>query len=101
MVSKRCGSASVAGLGIAECDAVLNGGLLPARLGIPLSDAGIKRKPSGEIGLDLKESVREADVYIIKCVPPLSLLDSRASRHGKPAAGVYLKANLAGVDTSD
>ena len=28
MVSKRCGSASVAGLGIAECDAVLNGGPL-------------------------------------------------------------------------
>lgn len=39
--------------------------MVSKRLGIPLSDAGIKRKPSGEIGLDLKESVREADVYII------------------------------------
>lgn len=36
------------------------------RLGIPLSDAGLIRKPSGEIGLDLQESVREADVYILK-----------------------------------
>ena len=40
--------------------------LVSKRLGIPLSDAGIYRKPSGEIGLDLKESVREADVYILK-----------------------------------
>ncbi|KAL7009898.1 hypothetical protein EMMF5_000806 [Cystobasidiomycetes sp. EMM_F5] len=40
--------------------------LVSKRLGIPLSDAGTYRKPSGEIGLDLKESVREADVYILK-----------------------------------
>ncbi|CAD6575286.1 MAG: hypothetical protein CYPHOPRED_005669 [Cyphobasidiales sp. Tagirdzhanova-0007] len=39
--------------------------LISKRLGIPLSDPGLVRKPSGEIGLDLQESVREADVYII------------------------------------
>ncbi|KAK9893819.1 ribose-phosphate pyrophosphokinase [Cystobasidium minutum MCA 4210] len=39
--------------------------LVSKRLGIPLSDAGLIRKPSGEIGLDLQESVREADVYIL------------------------------------
>merc|ERR1711939_1043237 len=39
--------------------------MVSRRLGLQLSDPGIVNKPSGEIGLDLKESVREADVYII------------------------------------
>ena len=36
--------------------------------GIPLSPSHSRMLSSGEITLDLRESVREADVYIIKCV---------------------------------
>ena len=42
-------------------------------LGIPLTSAKCHRLPSGEISIDLKESVREADVYIIKCFTLLSV----------------------------
>ncbi|KAA1131032.1 hypothetical protein PGTUg99_028430 [Puccinia graminis f. sp. tritici] len=35
------------------------------RLGIPISPASIDRRPSGEISVSIKESVRQADVYII------------------------------------
>ncbi|KAI8449737.1 ribose-phosphate pyrophosphokinase [Phakopsora pachyrhizi] len=35
------------------------------RLGIPLSAASIARLPSGEISVSIKESVRQADVYIL------------------------------------
>ncbi|KNZ49592.1 ribose-phosphate pyrophosphokinase [Puccinia sorghi] len=35
------------------------------RLGIPIAPASIERRPSGEICVSIKESVRQADVYII------------------------------------
>ncbi|KAH9451396.1 hypothetical protein MJO28_009092 [Puccinia striiformis f. sp. tritici] len=34
-------------------------------LGIPISPASVDRRPSGEISVSIKESVRQADVYII------------------------------------
>lgn len=40
--------------------------LISKRLSIPLSPSDCIKRDSGEIALDLKESVREADVYIIK-----------------------------------
>lgn len=42
--------------------------LVSRRMGIPLSASNCKRTASGEISLDIQESIREADVYIIKCV---------------------------------
>jgi len=39
--------------------------MISRRLGIPLSHSESVRNPSGEIALNLRESVREADVYII------------------------------------
>ncbi|KEI40334.1 uncharacterized protein L969DRAFT_94140 [Mixia osmundae IAM 14324] len=43
------------------------------RLGLPLTAAVTRRNPSGEIALDLKESVREADVYIINTASAMSV----------------------------
>ncbi len=42
-----------------------------ANLGLPLSDAGIRHFSDGEIGLQLQENVRGADVFIVQptCAP--------------------------------
>jgi hypothetical protein len=68
--------------------------LISRRLDIPLSPSDCVKRNSGEIVLDLKESVREADVYIIKCVPVVCprrvssrterLASSTASADGAP-----------------
>lgn len=51
------------------------------RLGIPLSPTTLDRRPSGEISVSIKESVRQADVYIlgtassITCTTNASLME--------------------------
>lgn len=53
------------------------------RLGIPLSLTTLDRRPSGEISVSIKESVRQADVYIlgtassISCTTNASLMGKR------------------------
>jgi len=39
--------------------------LISRRMGIPLSPTRLIRTPSGEISVSFKESVRQADVYLI------------------------------------